>query len=49
MCLGWNLSVDEIFVYENIKLENTSVNETLKIIIDRELKFDQGFSHKTKN
>ena len=38
MCLGSNLSVDEIFVYKNFKLKNTSVNEILGVIIDRELK-----------
>ena len=29
MCLRSNLSVDEIFVYKNFKLKNTSVNEIL--------------------
>ena len=42
MCLGSNLSLDEIFVYKNFKLKNTSVNE---ILIDRELKFDKHAKH----
>ena len=33
--------MDEIFVYKNFKLKNTSVNEILGGIIDRELKFDK--------
>ena len=41
MCLGWNLSLDVIFVYKNFKLKNTSVNEILGVIINRELKFDK--------
>ena len=45
MCLGSNLSVDEIFVYKSFKLKNTSVNEILGVIIDRELKFDKHAKH----
>ena len=45
MCLGSNLSLDEIFVYKNLKLKNTSVNEILGVIIDRELKFDKHVKH----
>ena len=41
MCLGSNLSLDEIFIYKNAKLKNTSVNEILGVIIDRKLKFDK--------
>ena len=37
MCLGSNLSLDEIFVYKNFKLKNTSVDEIFGVIIDREL------------
>ena len=44
-CLGLNLSVDEIFVYKNLKLKNTSINEILGVIIDRELKFDKHVKH----
>ena len=45
MCLGSNLSLDEIFVYKNFKLKNTYVNETLGVIVDRELKFDKRVKH----
>ena len=48
MCLGSNLSVDEIFVYKKFKLINTSVNEILGVIIDRELKFDKHIKHTCK-
>ena len=41
MNLGSNLSLDEIFVYNSLKLKNTSVNETLGVIIDKGLKFDK--------
>ena len=44
-CLGLNLSVDENFVYKNLKLKNTSINEILGVIIDRELKFDKHVKH----
>ena len=40
-----NLSMDEIFVYKNFKLKNTSVNEILGVIIDGELKFDKHVKH----
>ena len=45
MCLGSNLPLDEIFVYKNFKLKNTSVIEILGVIIDRELKFDKHVKH----
>ena len=45
MCLGSNLSLDEIFIYKNFKLENTFVNEVLGVIIDREVKFDKHVKH----
>ena len=45
MCLGSNLSVDEIFAYKNLKLKNTSINEILGVIIDRELTFDKHVKH----
>ena len=43
ICLVSNLSdlSDEIFLYKNVSLKNTSVNEILGVIIDRELKFDK--------
>ena len=41
MCLGSNLSLDEIFVFKNFKLRNTSIG----VIIDRELKFDKHVKH----
>ena len=44
MCLGSNLS-DEIFVHKNLKLKNTSINEILGVIIDRELTFDKHVKH----
>ena len=49
MCLGSNLSLDEIFVYKIFKLKNTYVNETLGVIVDRELKFDKRVKHISKN
>ena len=52
MCLGWNLPLDEVFVYKNFKLKNTFVNEILEEIIDRELKFPKHVKHickKTSN
>ena len=39
------LSLDEIFIYKNFKLKNTTVNEILGVIIDRELKFDKHVKH----
>ena len=45
MCLGSNLSLHEIFAYKNFKLKNTSVNEILGVIIDRELKVDKHVKH----
>ena len=45
MCLEPNLSVDEIFVYQNFKIKNTFVNEILRLVIDRELKFDKHVKH----
>ena len=37
---------DKIFVYKTcFKLKNTSVNEILRVIIDRELKFDKHVKH----
>ena len=37
---------DKIFVYKTcFKLKNTSVNEILRVIIDRELKFDKNVKH----
>ena len=45
MCLGSNLSLDEIFVYKNFKLKSTSVNEILGVIIDRERKSDKHVKH----
>ena len=45
MCLGSNLLGNEIFVYKNFKLKNTSVNEILGVTIDRELKFDKHVKH----
>ena len=41
MCLGSNLSVDEIFVYKSFNLKNNSVNEILETVIDREINFDK--------
>lgn len=35
MCLRSILSVDEIFTFKNVKLKNTSVNQTLGVIIER--------------
>ena len=49
MCLGSNQSLGEIFVYENFKLKNNSINEILGVIIDRELKFDKYVKHICKN
>ena len=43
--LGSNLSLDEIFVYKNFELKYTFVNEILKVIIDRELKFEKHVKH----
>ena len=45
LCLGSNLSVDEIFVYKNFKLKKNSVDGILEVIIDRELKFDKHVRH----
>ena len=45
LCLGSNRSLDEIFIYKNFKLKNTSINEILGVIIDRELKFDKHVKH----
>ena len=45
MCLGSNLSLDEIFIYKNFKLKNTFVDEVLGVIIDREVKFDKHVNH----
>ena len=45
LCLGSNLSVDEIFVYKNFKLKKNSVNGILEVIIDTELKFDKHVRH----
>ena len=45
MCSGSNLLLDEIFIYKNFKLKNTTVNEILGVIIDRELKFDKHVKH----
>ena len=45
MCLGSNLSVDEIFVYKNFKLKNTSINKILGVIINRELPFYKHVKH----
>ena len=45
MCLGPNLSLDELFIYKNVKLKNTSVNEILGVIIDREFTFDKHVKH----
>ena len=35
MCLESNLSLDEIFIYKNFKLKNTSIKEILGVIIDK--------------
>ena len=43
MRLASSLSVDE-----NFKLRNTSVNEILGVIIDRELKFSKPVKHNCK-
>ena len=43
LCLGSNLSVDEIFVYKNFKLKKKF--RKLGVIIDRELKFDKHVRH----
>ena len=45
ICLGSNLSLDEIFLYKNLKLKKISVNEILKVIMDGELKFDEHVKH----
>ena len=45
LCLGSNLSVDEIFGYKNFKLKKNSVNGILEVIIDTELKFDKHVRH----
>ena len=45
LCFGSNRSLDEIFIYKNFKLKNTSINEILGVIIDRELKFDKHVKH----
>ena len=37
--------LDVIFVYKNFKLKNTSVNEILGVINDREFKFDKHVKH----
>ena len=45
MCLGSNLSLDEIFVYKNFNLKNTFLTEMLGVIIDRKLKIDKHVKH----
>ena len=45
VCLVSNLSLDKIFISKNFKLKNTSVNEILRVNIDRELKFDKHVKH----
>ena len=40
-----NLSVNEIFVYKNLKLKNSSINEILGVIIDRERNFNKHVKH----
>ena len=45
MCLGSNLSLNEIFIYKNFELKNISVNEILGVVIDRELKFTKRVKH----
>ena len=45
MSLGSNLSLHEIFVYKNFKLKNTSVNEILGVIIDREIRLNKHEKH----
>ena len=45
MCLGSNISLNEIFVCKGFKLKYTSVNEISGLITDRELKFDKHVKH----
>ena len=48
MCLGSSISLDEFFIYNDLKLNNTTVNETLHAIINRELKFENRVNIFTK-
>ena len=47
MCLGSNLSVDQIFV-KTSNQKKTSINEILGSIIDKELTFDKRVKHISK-
>ena len=40
MCLDSNISVDAVFIYKKFQPSNTSINEILGVIIDKEVKFD---------
>ena len=45
MKMSSHVLLDVIFVYKNFKLKNTSVNEILGVINDREFKFDKHVKH----
>ena len=40
-----NLTLDKILIYKDFKIKNTSVNEILGVIIDRERKFYKHVKH----